>query len=318
MASLSQHTSSEILIKFAVWKLDAELIVCGFTFSHLKAIISCPRWLYRGEMTHLHKFFHHCAGRTSCGTSTWGRGPSPRRYAGNPRYHSYMSLSKKTQLTNCWQRDILWLFYRIRDVNATGSTATAFTPPSEGYTESIQAEPTSHTSTQLFHHWIKWIQISGFGLERECVAVHIPHFDCWICVNYMNHCHGVFLSSSLKNSTRDMETGRGHIFKLCRSSIPEVTHSLRSISIWATKTSFQFKEISDSDTTCMFMCTPLSADTCMCRQAKGALTLTLLIPVMTEWKRAWVSRGFHRHPVCTLPSQRLLPFSWAVTEKTIE
>lgn len=175
MASLSQHTSSEILIKFAVWKLDAELIVCGFTFSHLKAIISCPRWLYWREMTHLHKFFHHCAGRTSCGTNTWGRGPSPRRYAGNPRYHSYMSLLEKTQLTNCrcWERDILWLLYIIRDVNATGSIATAFSPHSEGYNETIQAERSCAHQSHLYAAFSslnkinqnQWLQ-AGKGMHR--------------------------------------------------------------------------------------------------------------------------------------------------------
>lgn len=84
-------------IKFAVGISRAELNGLWFyCFLFSKAIISCPWCLYRDEVTHLHKSFHRCAGQTSCGTNTWGRGPSPRRCAGNPRYRSYMSLSKST------------------------------------------------------------------------------------------------------------------------------------------------------------------------------------------------------------------------------
>lgn len=48
--------------------------------------------------THLHTSFHRCAAQTSCDTSTWGRGPSLRRCAGNRRCRSYKSLSKRREL----------------------------------------------------------------------------------------------------------------------------------------------------------------------------------------------------------------------------
>lgn len=95
------HSTAHLknVIKFTGnWILDAELI-WELTFSHSKVIISCPGKLYQHEMTHLHKSFHRCAGQTSCGTSTWGRDPSPHRYAGSPRYRSCTSLSRSIQLT---------------------------------------------------------------------------------------------------------------------------------------------------------------------------------------------------------------------------
>lgn len=86
------------------WKLDAEFIISwtnlqfSSPISHRVSTSWSQHWGDVGGRTHLHKSFHRCAAQTSCDTNTWGRGPSPRRCAGNRRCRSYKSLSKRTEL----------------------------------------------------------------------------------------------------------------------------------------------------------------------------------------------------------------------------